>query len=76
MKVLAVCVGVDNAGNFTRLDNAINDAVAVEDVFKSFGYTTILMKDMSMDKWISLLAQLNKELKNYDTFIFFTQAME
>jgi len=32
MKVLAVCIGVDNAGNFTKFDNAINDADAMEQV--------------------------------------------
>jgi len=71
MKVLAVCIGVDNAGNFTKLDNAINDADAMEQVFKSFGYDTILKKDINVADWIALSTHLQKELKNYDSFIFF-----
>ncbi|WP_306565145.1 caspase family protein [Flavobacterium lindanitolerans] len=71
MKVLAVCIGVDNAGNFTKLDNAINDAIAMEGVFKSFDYDIILLKDISIKEWIALHAQLKKELSNYDSFIFF-----
>jgi len=71
MKVLAICIGVDNAGNFTKLDNAINDAIAIEKVFRSFDYETILYKDISVAEFIDLLAKLEKELKNYDTFIFF-----
>lgn len=71
MKVLAICIGVDNAGNFTKLDNAINDAIAIEEVFRSFDYETILYKDISVAEFIDLLAKLEKELKNYDAFIFF-----
>lgn len=71
MKVLAICIGVDNAGNFTKLDNAINDAIAMEEVFRSFNYETILYKDISVAEFISLHAKLEKELKNYDAFIFF-----
>lgn len=71
MKVLAICIGVDNAANFTKLDNAINDATSIEEVFKSFDYETILYKDISVPEFIDLHAKLEKELKNYDAFIFF-----
>lgn len=71
MKILAVCVGVNIAGNFTKLDNAINDAIAMEEVFRSFGYETILKKDIQMSEWVDLLGYLHKELKHYDSFIFF-----
>jgi len=71
MKVLAICIGVDNAGNFTKLDNAINDAIAIEEVFRSFDYDTRLYQDISMNEWIALSQELNANLKNYDAFIFF-----
>lgn len=71
MKVLAISVGVDNAGDFTKLDNGINDAIAMDEVFHSFGYETILKKDLGVDEWIELYTSLQKELKNYDSFIFF-----
>ncbi|WP_286754583.1 MULTISPECIES: caspase family protein [Sphingobacterium] len=41
MKVLAVCIGVNNASDFKKLDNAINDAKSIENIFKSFGYKTL-----------------------------------
>jgi hypothetical protein len=71
MKVLAVCIGVDSAGNFTKLDNAINDAVSMEEVFQTFGYDTILRKDITVEEWITLSTKLHADLKNYDAFIFF-----
>jgi hypothetical protein len=71
MKVLAVCIGVDNAGNFSKLDNAVNDAVAMQEVFESLGYETILKKDITVSEWIELSAHLQKVLKNYDSFMFF-----
>ncbi|WP_437917705.1 caspase family protein [Sphingobacterium sp. LRF_L2] len=71
MKVLAICIGVDNAGNFTKLDNAINDATSINEVFKSFDYDTRLYQDISMNEWIALSQELNTNLKNYDAFIFF-----
>ena len=38
MKVLAVCIGVNNASDFKKLDNAINDAKSIENISKFFGY--------------------------------------
>ncbi len=54
MKILTNCIGVDNSGNFTKLDNAINDAIAIEEIFRSLDYETILYKDISVAEFIDL----------------------
>ena len=71
MKVLSVCIGVNNTVDFSKLDNAINDAISIEGVFKSFEYDTILHTDISLKYWVTLLGTLEDKLNEYDAFIFF-----
>lgn len=71
MKTLAVVIGNDKYYKDAKLENAVNDAKAMADIFKRLGYDVILGLDCSMKESTDILIEFEKQLPSYDASIFY-----
>jgi Caspase domain len=71
MKILAIVIGNNNYYENAKLDNAINDAKAIKDVFERLGYDIIYKEDCKIDNYIELLIEFESRIKSYDATIFY-----
>lgn len=71
MKTLAVVIGNNNYYGNAKLENAINDASAIAEVFKRLGYDLIYNQDCGINDYINMLDEFSKRIKNYDATIFY-----
>lgn len=71
MKTLAVVIGNNNYYGSDKLDNAVNDARAIADVFSRLGYEVLFKEDCSVNDCVSLLTEFDTKLQDFDSSIFF-----
>ena len=71
MKVIAVVIGNNNYYDPYKLNNAVNDAKSMVDVFNRLGYTVLSGYDCDNKRYEDLLRHLETELPQYDASVFF-----
>lgn len=71
MKTLAIVVGNDAYFEGSTLNNAINDAKGMSDVFARLGYDVILRKDINAQEVNDLLELFEEKINEYDASIFY-----
>lgn len=71
MKVIAVVIGNNNYYDPYKLNNAVNDAKSMADVFNRLGYTVLSGYDCDNKRYEDLLRHLETELPKYDASVFF-----
>ena len=62
MKTLALVVGNNNYSKNAKLENAINDAKAISEIFEKLGYDVIFKEDMSNADCSELLSQFEEKI--------------
>jgi len=71
MKTLALVIGNNEYFPKHKLDNPINDATSIKQVFEKLGYYVIFKTDGNSQNIVDLLTEFEDRLKNYDASIFF-----
>lgn len=71
MKTLALVIGNNNYFQKHKLNNPINDATSIKQVFEKLGYDVIFKTDGNSQNIVDLLTEFEDRLKNYDASIFF-----
>lgn len=71
MKTLALVIGNNEYFPKHKLDNPINDATSIKQVFEKLGYDVIFKTDGNSQDIVDLLTEFENRLKNYDASIFF-----
>lgn len=71
MKTLALVIGNDDYYDGFKLDNAINDARSINQVFKKLGYDVIFCENGNSEKIVELLTEFEEKIKTYDASIFY-----
>lgn len=71
MRTLALVIGNNNYNGTSKLENAINDAKAVSDVFEKLGYDVIYKEDCNSSDYGNLLLEFDERIKDYDASIFY-----
>jgi uncharacterized caspase-like protein len=70
MKTLALVIGNDNYYKKFTLDNALNDANSIKQVFEKLGYDVIFCENGNSEKIVELLTEFEKKIKDYGVSIF------
>jgi len=72
MKTLAITIGNNNyCEAAAKLDNAVNDARAMADVFRRLGYDVIHKEDCTINDCVELLTKFDEIIHDYDATIFY-----
>lgn len=72
MKVLAITIGNnDYCEENAKLDNAINDARGMNEVFKRLGYETFHKENCRTEDYDDLLSSFEKKIQYYNVSIFY-----
>ena len=71
MKTLALVIGNNNYYQKYKLDNPINDATCIKQVFEKLGYDVIFQTDGNSQNIVDLLTEFEDRIKNYDATIFY-----
>lgn len=71
MKTLALVIGNNQYFPKHKLDNPINDATSIKQIFEKLGYDVIFKTDGNSQNIVDLLTEFEDRLKNYDASIFF-----
>lgn len=72
MKTLAITIGNNNyCEDAAKLNNAINDAGAMAEVFERLGYDVLSGEDCTMKDCLDLLKKFDAMIKDYDATIFY-----
>ncbi len=66
MKVIAIVIDNNNYYEPYKLNNAVNDATSMADVFYRLGYTVVSEYDCDNKKYEDLLRRLESDLPQYD----------
>ncbi|MBS9767560.1 MAG: caspase family protein [Flavobacteriaceae bacterium] len=71
MKTLALIIGNNEYHESAKLDNAINDAKSIDNIFTKLGFDTITQFDCKNADYANLLNEFDKNISNYDASIFY-----
>lgn len=71
MRTLALVIGNNNYYKNAKLDNAINDATAMAEVFERLGFYVISKQDCSADDFSNLLYEFENCISQFDASIFY-----
>lgn len=71
MKTLALVIGNNGYTGNAKLDNAINDATAIAEVFERLGFDIIFKQDCNANDFSDLLADFETRIKQFDASIFY-----
>ena len=71
MKTLALVIGNDSYYEKFTLDNALNDANSIKQVFERLGYDVIYCENGDSSKIVELLTEFEEKIKNYDASLFY-----
>lgn len=71
MKTIALVIGNDDYYGQYKLDNPINDATGIKQVFERLGYDVIFSTNGNSQNIVDLLSDFESRLKNYDASIFY-----
>lgn len=71
MKTLALIIGNNEYHESASLTNAVNDAVAIYEVFERLGFDIIVKYNCTAKDYCDLLADFEKRISGYDASIFY-----
>ena len=71
MKVLAIVIGNNEYFEGSKLDNAVNDAQGMADIFTRLGYEVMFWKDTKQEIIPEILEQYEKRINAFDASIFY-----
>lgn len=71
MKRLALCIGNNDYTSLSKLNCAINDAVAVAKELSSLGFDTICECDLNRSKMIDVIGEFIDRLAEYDSCVVY-----
>ncbi len=71
MKTLAIIIGNNKYHESAELENAVNDAKSIQQVFERLGYDVICKLDCTVDDYAGLLNEFESKIKDYDASIFY-----
>lgn len=71
MKTLALVIGNNDYYVKFKLDNPINDATGIKQVFERLGYDVIFSTNGNSQSLVDLLVEFEDRIKNYDASIFY-----
>lgn len=71
MKTLALVIGIDNYKYGTKPINAVNDATAIADTFRTMRYEVILKTDYGQDDVSPILSEFETKIDDFDAAIFY-----
>lgn len=71
MSTLALVIGNDNYYGNDQLNNAVNDAKAIKDVFIRLGYKVIFDDNCSFARMMQLKDQFSEKIEEYTSAIFY-----
>lgn len=71
MKTLALIIGNNEYHDGAKLTNAVNDAMAISEVFERLGFDTIVKYNCTAKDYCDLLADFENRISNYDASIFY-----
>lgn len=71
MRIIALVIGNNNYPDPDKLENAVNDAKSMEDVFCRLGYTVLSGYNCDNQTYGELLTSFEQGLPQYDASIFF-----
>ena len=72
MRTLAITIGNNNyCETAATLDNAVNDARAMADVFSRLGYDVMHKEDCTISVFMDLITDFDAKIKDYDASIFY-----
>lgn len=71
MKTLALVIGNNDYYGKYKLDNPINDATGIKQVFERLGYDVIFNTNGTSQDIVNILSEFEERIKNYDASIFY-----
>ncbi len=71
MKTLALVIGNNDYNKGSELENAVNDAKAISEVFKKLSYDVIYKENSNSNDDGALLAEFKEKIVDYDAAIFY-----
>ncbi len=71
MKTLALVIGNNDYYEKYTLDNALNDANSIKQVFERLDYDVIFCENGNSKKIVELLTEFEEKIKHYDASIFY-----
>jgi hypothetical protein len=71
MKTIALIIGNNDYYGGYKLDNPINDATGMKQVFERLGYDVIFSTNGNSQNIVDLLSEFENRLKSYDASIFY-----
>lgn len=71
MNTLALVIGNNDYSGRAKLENAINDAKAIADVFKRLGYEVIYKENCKASDYSDALKQFEEGMERADTSLFY-----
>jgi hypothetical protein len=71
MKTLALVIGNNNYAGTSKLENAVNDARSISEIFKKLGYDVIYSENSTSIEDASSLSEFDERIVNYDASIFY-----
>jgi uncharacterized caspase-like protein len=66
MKTLALIIGNNDYTKNAKLENAINDANAISEVFKKLNYEIIFRQDCNADDYGEILTEVEEKITSFD----------
>lgn len=71
MKTLALVIGNNEYYEGAKLTNAVNDAMAISEVFERLGFDVLTKYNCTAQDCCDLLADFENRIVNYDASIFY-----
>jgi len=71
MKTLALVIGNNEYHKSAKLDNAVNDATSIKEVFERLGFDVIFKTNFSVEDSTIFLKEFEEKITNYDASIFY-----
>jgi hypothetical protein len=71
MKTLALVIGNNNYLGNSKLDNAINDALGISEIFKKLNYEVIYKENCNSSDYGDILSEFEGKIANFDASIFY-----
>lgn len=71
MKTLALVIGNNDYHENAKLQNAVNDAKGIKNVFEKLGFTVIYKENATTSDFQHLLEETSSKINDYEAFIFY-----
>ena len=70
-QVISLVVGISSYENFPSLNNTVNDAQDLSEIFRELGHDVTEVIDPTRDEFLSALAQTRLRIRPGDTIVFY-----